>query len=194
MARRRSSENLREAVLDACERCLEKSAAEITARNVMSEAGVSTGTLYHYFGSLDELLLAVAVRAAGRQHTEFGDPASQGIEAVLAGLFDPDRRDTVLPWLRQRAMSSAALRVALRHYDEAVQATYVSLIRESPGASELSDDVDLEAAVELVRALAEGYQLRVSSGTLGVSAERFVATMTNLIATGWLARLGTTSK
>jgi AcrR family transcriptional regulator len=188
MARRRSTEDLREAILDACERCLEKGAAEITTREVMAEAGVSTGTLYHYFGTLDELLLAVAIRAAGRQGTEFGDPASQGVAAVIARLFDPERRDTVLPWLRQRAIASAGLRDALRQYDDVVRATFASLVGASATASELPADLDVEAAVEVVRALAEGYQLRLSSGTLGVSAERFVATVVDLLEAGWLSR------
>ena len=187
MARRRSTEDLREAILDACERCLEKGAAEITTREVMAEAGVSTGTLYHYFGTLDELLLAVAMRAASRQGDEFGDPATQGVEAVIARLFDPERRDTVLPWLRQRAIASAGLRDALRRYDDEVRATFASLVADSAAASVLPDDLDLEAAVEVVRALAEGYQLRLSSGTLCVSAERFVATFVSLLDAGWLS-------
>jgi AcrR family transcriptional regulator len=194
VARRRSAEDLREAILDACERCLEKGAAEITTRAVMAEAGVSTGTLYHYFGTLDELLLAVAMRAAARQGDEFGDPSTQGVATVIARLFDPERRDTVLPWLRQRAIASAGLRDALRQYDDVVRATFASAVAESAAATALPEGLDLEAAVEVVRALAEGYQLRLSSGTLGVSPERFVATFVGLIDAGWLSPPGRASR
>jgi hypothetical protein len=136
---------------------------------------------------MDELLLAVARRAAETQPGVFGDPAVDGIDAVIARLFDVDRRDTVLPWLRQRAAGSPALRRALREYDRVVLDQFADAVDASAERIGLRPDIDVAAAVEAVRALAEGYQLRLSSDTLGVEPERFTKVVGDLLAS-WIAR------
>lgn len=151
--------------------------AAVTGRAVQQAAGVSSGTFFHYFPTVDDLLLAIALRAAGRQPLIFGDPAEVGVMDVLDRLFDPTRRDAILPWLRQRAMASPSLRNALRRYDTEVTQRFATAVRGA-GASEA---VDIEAAVEVVRALAEGYQLRLCSDTLGVDPSRFARAAVDLI-------------
>lgn len=188
MARQRRDENLRIAIVEAAERLLGSGdPSAVTARAVTSMAGVSTGTLFHYFASMDELVLAVARQAADRQRGEFGDPAVDGIDAVIARLFDPERRDTVLPWLRQRALGSPALQRALQEYDRMVLDQFTETVTASADRIGLRSDVDVAAAVEAVRALAEGYQLRLSSGTLAVEPERFTKVVSDLLGS-WMAR------
>jgi AcrR family transcriptional regulator len=186
MARHRRSEGLRDRILDACETQLAAGPASVTAREVAAAAGVSNGTLFHYFPSVDDLLLAVADRVASTQGASFGDPSADGIDVVLARLFDPARRDTVLPWLRQRAPASPTLTAALQRYDRDVNAQYAAALRAVADRIGLRDDVDIEAAVEVVRALAEGFQLRLGSDTLTVDAERFVATVIDAVRSAWL--------
>jgi AcrR family transcriptional regulator len=188
MARQRRDENLRMAIVEAAERLLGSGdPSSVTVRGVTSAAGVSTGTLFHYFDSMDELFLEVARRAAQRQREEFGDPALDGIDAVVARLFDVDRRDVVLPWLRQRAVGSPALHRALREYDRAVLDQFVDAVNASSERTGLRPGVDVAAAVEAVRALAEGYQLRLSSDTLAVEPERFAKVVGDLLGS-WVAR------
>jgi AcrR family transcriptional regulator len=189
MPRHRREEGLRDRILDACETHLDHGPAAITAREIAMRAGVSNGTLYHYFPSIDDLLLAVATRAADRQQGAFGDP-SQGVRTVLARLFDINRRDTVLPWLRQRAATSPELASALQRYDEQVNAAYTSALRATAVDIGLRDDADTEAAVEIVRALAEGFQLRIASGTLVIDPDRFVATVITAITAAWFEDTG----
>lgn len=184
MPRHRSEEDLRERILDACEQQLAAGPTSVTVREVAARAGVSNGTLYHYFPSIDELLLAAATRSASRQQDSFGDPA-QGVAPLLGRLFDANRRDTVLPWLRQRAMASPELTAALQRYDSEVNAIYADSIRSAATDLGLSDDVDVEAAVEVVRALAEGFQLRVASGTLTVDPDRFVSSAVAAVTATW---------
>jgi len=188
VARQRRDENLREAILDAAEALLGRDdATAVTTRAVTGAAGVSTGTLFHYFGSLDELLLAVVRRAADRQQVEFGDPVRDGVEAVIGRLFNPDRRDTALPWLRQRAIGSRELRPALREYDELVQERFMDAVTASADRLGLREDADVAAAVEVVRALAEGFQLRLRSQTLAVEPERFTKVVGELVSS-WIER------
>ena len=187
MAKRRGGEQLREVIIDAAESLVAEDVASVTVRRVLHAAGVSSGTLFHYFGSVDELLLEVAVREGRRQLGTFGD-LSGGLDAVLARLFAPDRRDTVLPFLRQRAASSPQLAAGLRRYDAEVNELYVLALQSRADDLGLRDGVDLAAAVEVVRALAEGFQLRQASDTLLVDPTRFVAAVSAVIARTWLAR------
>jgi AcrR family transcriptional regulator len=186
MGSRRVDENLREAIVDAAEALLADGPQAVTGRAVQRAAGVSSGTFFHYFPTVDDLLLTVAVRAAERQQPNFGDPAVDGVDAVLQRLFDPERRDTVLPWLRQHAITSPPLRGALRRYDAEVAGQFVAAAREVIPAHALQA-IDLEAVVEVVRALAEGFQLRVSSGTLTVDPSRFSQTAVGLVVRALIA-------
>ena len=188
MGRRRSDENLREAILDAAERLLAGGPHAVTSRSVQRAAGVSSGTFFHYFPTVDELLLTLASRAAEQQPARFGRPADDGLGPVLGRLFDPNRRDTVLPWLRQRAVDAPALQDALRRYDAAVSERFVAQVRAALG--DAGEQLDVEATVEVVRALAEGFQLRVSSGTSSVDPERLSRAAIALVAR---AAIGTTS-
>ncbi|MGH9086264.1 MAG: TetR/AcrR family transcriptional regulator [Acidimicrobiales bacterium] len=188
MARPRRDENLREAIIEAAEGLLRSTdPGGVTTRALTAAAGVSTGTLFHYFESIDALFLAVARRAAERQRTEFGDPAHDGVDAVIARLFDVDRRDTVLPWLRQRAVGSPELRRALREYDGLVLHQLVDAVTTSADRIGLREDVDLAASIEVVRALAEGFQLRLGSDTLGVEPGRFTKVVGELLSS-WTVR------
>lgn len=168
-------------ILDAAQRLLGDDPAGLTSRAVQSVAGVSSGTFFHYFPTIDDLLLAVAERAAARQPAAFGNPANEGLLAVLTRVFDPDRRDVVLPWLRQRAIGSPQLQRALRRYDEQVTADLLAGIRSLLVGAGSEDAIDLEAAVEVVRALAEGFQLRLASDTLAVGPKRFITMAIELI-------------
>ena len=189
MPRHRRDEDLRERILDACEAQLATGPASVTVRDVAARADVSNGTLYHYFSSIDGLFLAVAVRAASRQRDTFGDPA-EGVAAVIGRLFDADRRDTVLPWLRHRASTSPELAGALQRYDRDVNAAYAEAIRSAAADLGLRAGVDVEAAVEVVRALAEGFQLRVASGTLAVDADRFAHAVVDAVLRAWFTTDG----
>lgn len=184
----RRAQDMRARLVDAAEACLSAGSGDLTARDVMAAAGVSTGTLYHYFDSLDELLLAVAERAAATQAQRFGPPGKSAdpLGVVLQRLFAADRRDTILPSLRQRAIHEEGLRVGITRYDTEVATWLEHVARELVSAGHARADVDIGAAVEIVRALAEGFQLRVASGTLSVPADRFVAALLDVIERGWL--------
>jgi AcrR family transcriptional regulator len=184
VAQRRRDENLRQEILNAAERLLGEGPQAITSRAVQQAAGVSSGTFFHYFRTVDDLLLALALRAADRQPESFGDPMADGVDHVLARLFDPARRDTVLPWLRQRAVTSPQLQEALTRYDVAVSGQFAAGVRAALADSGALDGVDVEATVDVVRALAEGFQLRVSSKTLTVEPERFARAAIDLITRG----------
>lgn len=181
---------VRDQIVEAAAAALAEGDGELTVRDVIARAGVSNGTLYHYFPSLDLLLLAVAQRASAAQPDAFGSPGSASdLLAVLGRLFASERADTVLPWLRHKAISDHSLRVALRRYDREVRDRLVSALEGLP-AGVVRRNVDLEAAVEVVRCLAEGYQLRQRSGTLGVQPDRFLDALLDLLRRSWAPGIG----
>ena len=108
---------MRERLIDAAEACQHAGSGELSAREVMAQAGVSTGTLYHYFTSLDELLLAVAERAAATQPDRFGPPegGTDPLGMILHQLFHADRRDEVprFLWTPDRPTVGSAGRMSL---------------------------------------------------------------------------------
>jgi len=66
-ARRSSGQDseARDALLDAAERLmLEEGYAAVTTRRVSNEAGVNAGLVHYYFGTMDELFIAVFRRRA----------------------------------------------------------------------------------------------------------------------------------
>ena len=172
---------VRDQIVEAAAIAVAEGGGELTVREVIARAGVSNGTLYHYFPSLDLLLLAVAQRASAAQPGAFGSPGTaEDLLAMLSRLFAAERADTVLPWLRHKAISDDSLRAALRRYDDEVRGWLVSALEGLPRGV-VRRNVDLEAAVEVVRCLAEGYQLRLRSGTLGVEPDRFLAALLDLL-------------
>ena len=181
---------VREQIIEAAAIALAEGDGDLTVRDVIARAGVSNGTLYHYFPSLDLLLLAVAERASANQEPTFGPLRGAGdLVALLSRLFSPDRADTVLPWLRHRAVNDESLQAALRRYDDEVRDWLVAALRALP-AGVVRRSVDFESAVEVVRCLAEGYQLRQRSGTLGVEPERFLDALLDLLRRSWAPGIG----
>jgi AcrR family transcriptional regulator len=76
-------------ILDATEAVLARSGPrKLNLRAIAEEAGVSRPTLYKYFGSKEELLLALAVHEKARFVREFDD--------ALAGLIGAARLDRAL--------------------------------------------------------------------------------------------------
>ena len=185
MPARRGDGLVRDQIIEAAALALAEGEDDLTVREVIARSGVSNGTLYHYFPSLDLLLLAVAERASARQEPTFGPLRSaEDLFVLLAGLFSPERADTVLPRLRHRAVKDDSLRAALGRYDDEVRDWLVGALRDLP-AGVVRRNVDLEAAVEVVRCLAEGFQLRQRSGTLGVGPERFLDALLDLLRRSW---------
>jgi len=80
-----------ETLLDAARSLvLEEGASAATVAAIAQATGAPTGSIYHRFGSIDELLTAMWVRAVRRSQSEFAaaaandDPLEAGVGAALS--------------------------------------------------------------------------------------------------------------
>jgi AcrR family transcriptional regulator len=99
----------REAILDVAERLIRTVGYErMSIQGIQDELGISRGSVYHYFGSKEELLEAVVVRIAdairGALQPIVDDPdlaADEKLRRVflVAGRWKTERRDLMLELL-----------------------------------------------------------------------------------------------
>jgi len=156
----------------------------VSVREVAREAGVSMGSLRHYFGSQSELLIFAMRMVIERIEQRVAalpqpDDPRQAAERVLAELLplDPERRAENEVWLAftARALVDPQLR-ALRDeaYDllRAACEQWVSLLL-SPGKSEL--EIDLEA--ERLFALLDGLAVHAATRPERTNADGLLAVL-----------------
>jgi AcrR family transcriptional regulator len=171
---------VRERLLDAAAACLhEKGADALTTREVLERAGLSAGTLYHYFSGKDDLVVALAERLAA---TELAPMAATGdLVGLVRRVLGPGM-DSLMPELRVRAKTDAHVRRSLARYDELVVETFAPLVEQAQAAGRLPADLDPAAAVELVELLFEAVQAHAAAGTFVTSQARVTAAFLTLLS------------
>jgi AcrR family transcriptional regulator len=167
-------EGIRDRLLDAAHACLlEKGLEGLTTRDVLERAGLSAGTLYHYFSGKDDLVMALAERIAATEFREFG--TGEDLLALVGRLLSPHNTVSVLPELRARARVDVHVRRALGHYDELLVTRFTPLVRQAQIDGLLDPHADAAALVELVELVFEALQSHAAAGTFVTSHERVAA-------------------
>lgn len=171
-ATRRSIDRGATLVIAAAKLLEQSDDGDFTVQDVANEAGQSLRTLYQYFESKDDLLLAVFEEAMRTYATMIGDaivklddPLDRLAGALLAAVCIPDRSDTGI----NRRL--ARLRMKLAQVDPDLvgraQAPLNSLVRELvdiAASAQRVDVVDLDAATYLLLTLNAS---SITSRTLG---------------------------
>ena len=145
----------RELFAEAAIRLIAKQGFEgVTMRSVAAEAGLSYGSLFHYFDSKDDLLMH-AVRHLTAQQTrrvnEFSSRA-RGLKALEGLLFDDalvdeSSRDEALVWLAFLYRAALEPALAAMHGDliDGWLARIRQMLEEARAAGELPASLDSEA-------------------------------------------------
>ena len=133
-------------------------------QDIVAESGLSPGALYRYFAAKEDLVAAIAARAARRRAALLRDAAEREdvrealgdlVRAFLARLSDPSeqewRRVTVQLW-GEALRSPRVMRMVREGLDEPL-AALATLLRRIPG-------VDAEATARLVASLFQGLVLQ----------------------------------
>lgn len=124
----------------------------VTMRAVAAEAGLSYGSLFHYFSSKDELLIHVVRHSTSLQTKRINEYTSQysGLKALEHLLCDDaiiseSSRDDWMVWLT--FLYKAALQTSFADtYAELIagwQARIVRLLEDAQQAGEIREDLDI---------------------------------------------------
>lgn len=170
-----------EALLDAAERLLVSEGRDaLTTRRVARAAGVNQGLVYHHFGSLEELMLAVlerfTQRLTERQRVMYAQDVpfrAKWLEAM--GYMEADlAAGYPKVWLELQALgwNRPELRARVLGVNEAwrnVLRDAFAEAREEYGLTE--EQLPLEAAVSLVMTFTQGVEVERLSGIAAGHAE-----------------------
>ena len=175
--------SVRDRLLEAAEACLfERGYEALTTRDILERAGLSAGTLYHYFEGKDDLIAALSQRIADEDLESL--LAVAGREEALGlvrWILDPGHAQSLLPLLRHRAAFDPDVRTALRRYDHAVVEGAARLVPEDAG-------LDAEAVAEAVEVFYEGLAAHAAADTFVTSHSRLADTFVELLTRAQGAR------
>jgi len=181
------TQEVRKRLIDAGQMCLLDRGYEGTsARDIMERAGVSAGTLYHYFDSKDDLFAAIAERflESVSASVEGVTDAQAKLMDVVYGNFVRARPRSLQPALRARAPFDERIRTTLTRYDEAIERALQPLVEDAQRSGAIREDVDVDALIEVVALCFEGLEARVGSNTLRTSRERIGLLLLDLLSRG----------
>ena len=174
---------------------LESGPTQVTTRKVLEAAGMSTGALYHYFSSKDELFEAVAQRFVELDDALFPADlehatAEQLVEhhsAMVAALFERGQRSVLGP-LRVASQSSDLVGRSLDHFDRATVQRSAAVNTRSKDLGLFGADVDSEALVEVMEVFFEAFVTRDHLGSFVTSRERVLRLFIEMIFGGVIDR------
>jgi len=184
---------VRRQILSAALTCLERNGYEdVTTRELLAEAGLSTGTFYNYFPSKEHLYEALAEEALAADVAriladadEQGVPTGKGLLDFLQRyvLANPTTAMAVSS-LRSRMHASPAAAEAVIRLNQYVVATLTPLVEASTSEGFMRADLDAEALVELIDLVWDGMGRRAAQDTFQTSYARVARTMMQLLLDG----------
>ena len=194
-------ESRRQQILDAALTCFARDGFHATTTaDIVRESGVSQGTLYLYFATKDDIVVALADDRHQREgflhalaQSEL-DPV-QGlflmIELYGKSLGDPRRREMgrvgIQGWAE--ALRNPRIHDSVTGGVATVRAAIVRLIERGQRAGEVRADLDPEAAARIMIATFQGLILQASWGE-AIDLPAVGRVMRRMIATGFLTDAG----
>lgn len=183
---------VRRRILDAALVCLERNDYRgVTTRELLAEAGLSTGTFYNYFPSKEDLYETLAEEALGADVARItgasahGVPIGRGLLTFLQEylLANPGTAIAVSS-LRSRMHAGPEAAGAVTRLNRFVVEAITPLVRESADEGFLRPDLDPEALVELVDLLWDGMGRRAGQDTFQTSYGRVARALMQVLLDG----------
>lgn len=177
----------REQLAEAVWRVIRRDGLErASVRTVAREAGLSAGSLRHYFGTQTELLafamglVVDRVQARVARHGPAADPRA-AVETVLHELLplDPDRRAETEVWLAfsGQALVDPVLRDLRARADGLLAAGYRRMLDWLAAGGQLAAGLDLDLEAERLGALVDGLAMHAAGQPSRVRPELVLATV-----------------
>ncbi|MDG4791877.1 TetR/AcrR family transcriptional regulator [Micromonospora sp. WMMD1102] len=162
----------RQQILDAARRCFLRNGFHATSmQDVISEAGLSVGAVYRYFGSKQELITSIAESVLVGAEELFTDlaatepplPLVEALDRALRFVDSQCGPDGVFPlaiqvWsesLRDPALAEFVARIYANF-----RARFTTLVRRAQQAGELPADADADATGAALFSLVPGFALQ----------------------------------
>jgi AcrR family transcriptional regulator len=183
-------------ILRAAMTCFARQGYHATSMDdVVRESGLSVGAIYSYFPSKEELFLALSDDRANQTLAYFNDlfrrpgPMAEKTREAVDYFFDLVS-DELLTLARMNlefmsvAVNSERLNDRQQRRVESVRQFLRWLLTEARRQGEVRDDVDIEAAAELMMALNEGILLLSVVGVRKVGLEALKPAYLSLLNAG----------
>jgi TetR/AcrR family transcriptional regulator, transcriptional repressor of aconitase len=183
---------VRRRILDAALVCLERNGFhDITTRELLAEAGLSTGTFYNYFASKEDLYASLAAEALTADVTEAltsgpqPAPVGQGLLRFLQDFLLANPTSAVaVSTFRARMRDRPQAAEAIAGLNRFVMGTFAPLVAESVEDGFLRADLDAEALVELIDVVWDGMGRRQAGETFQTSYARVARVLVQLLLDG----------
>jgi AcrR family transcriptional regulator len=185
---------VRRRILDAALTCLARNDfQDVTTRELVAEAGLSTGTIYNYFSSKELLYEALAEELLGddieRLQQETGESATGEVlfRFLSSYLFSDPAPAVALSGFRGRINLSGDAKDAIDRLNAFIVQEFTPFVEKARADGFLRDDVDAEAIVELFDIIWDGVGRRAATGTFQTDHTRIGNAMLKLVVHGMLA-------
>jgi AcrR family transcriptional regulator len=156
----------------------ERGVEGLRTREVATRAGVNVSTLHYWFGTKEDLLLALVVHASG----QFGDPGEPGQESLREHLQRAWRAfearpqlSMVLQELSMRAQRDERTREVFRRVFDGWNEVVEQVIRAGMARGELRDDLDPVASARVLTSFIMGALLQLGLDRRAFDFEKVAA-------------------
>jgi TetR/AcrR family transcriptional regulator, repressor for uid operon len=182
-------DNVRRKIMDAALTCLERNDfQDVTTRELLSEAGLSTGTFYNYFPSKEHLYEALAEERLSLDIAEVIDDSRPLGESLLVFVRDflLTQRDGAVPIARFRsqASNSPSGADAVDRLNRWMLDQFVPIVRTAQADGIIDPALDPEAFVELLDIVYDGMGRRAASDAFQTSYARVGASLLAVLLGG----------
>src|SRR5690349_22427823 len=186
---------VRRRIMDAALTCLLRNGfQDVTTRELLAEADLSTGTFYNYFPTKEHLYEALAEELLTedlerlRSSSFDGMGTGYGLLRFLSdyALVEPDAAVAVSSF-RGRMHATGDAKDAINRLNQFVVREFTPLVEKAKADGFLREDIDAEAAVELLDIVWDGLGRRAASDTFQTSYRRVGDTVLKVLLQGILA-------
>jgi AcrR family transcriptional regulator len=183
---------VRQRLLDAARTCLERNGyQDVTTRELLAEAGLSTGTFYNYFPTKSALYEALAESMLGDDLVRLAERAGGGGGRAGQAIVDFIRNDLVAAG--EAATGVAAFRssasgedtlAAIRTLNRWIVEGFTRLVEEAQAEGTIRDDIDAAAFVELLDIIWDGIGRRRAQASLQSERDRIADVLVAVLTGG----------
>ena len=151
-------------ILAAAQRCFVRSGFHgASMQDICAEAGMSPGNLYRYFPSKEALIAGIAERDRAEVAQQFASAdLSHGFFAVLEGMarhhfaVRSDEQVALCTEIMAESRRNPEIARISAAFDADVKKWLIDLFRAGAERGEIPDDIDLDAVVTMLMAIADG--------------------------------------